>query len=470
MIDQNTQSYLQSIIDATPSREGDLAAVIARGRRRRQTVLRGKAFGVMVAVVAAMGSAVFLSPGRHPIGGGDQLAELELPGGLVVEVHPDPVEKQGALVYVGRLGPAPTFDTTILGTEIALVRRPATDLIVPPAGDSQKKNALHASTLVYLGDLNGAQIALQVSDLGPLGLGSDILCVFWGNGTRITGGGDCEFSDSPASRVTADPPIGSLLLWTRLPANASVVILELPDGSRYWQRPTARTAFFNLPDGRSLHDTQLSVLDADGSVLTTGIPTDLQQAVPTTWTATPTTWIPAAVGPELVEVPVADMTVIMKPGLDSQEEIESRLSLVRGYVPGSGVHLASYSGPLGVDIYRFTSTDPTPGPALDGPAVCIAEAPVGQPVNGWTCTTSSELLPEYGILSTGNSASDGSDYSMAVVVGTRVETVVIETTTGYTIVIHPAGSIAYAAWSDHPPLRVTAFHDDGTTASEVVAP
>jgi hypothetical protein len=160
----------------------------------------------------------------------------------------------------------------------------------------------------------------------------------------------------------------------------------------------------------------------------------------------------------------------MKPGLDSQEEIESRLSLVRGYVPGSGVHLASYSGPLGVDIYRFTSTDPTPGPALDGPAVCIAEAPVGQPVNGWTCTTSSELLPEYGILSTGNSASDGSDYSMAVVVGTRVETVVIETTTGYTIVIHPAGSIAYAAWSDHPPLRVTAFHDDGTTASEVVAP
>ena len=79
-------------------------------------------------------------------------------------------------------------------------------------------------------------------------------------------------------------------------------------------------------------------------------------------------------------------------------------------------------------------------------------------------------IPFYGIVGMSGSESDRGDYTMSIEVGTKAENVVIETTTGYTIVIRPAGGVAYAAWKRHPPLRVTVFHDDGTTASEVVAP
>jgi hypothetical protein len=183
-----------------------------------------------------------------------------------------------------------------------------------------------------------------------------------------------------------------------------------------------------------------------------------------------TTWIPPDAGPELVEVPLADLDIIMEPGMATQEEIDSKLAEAYGYVPGSGVHLATYPGPSRTDIYRFTSTDTSPGPGTDGPAVCTAEAPFGQPINGWTCGGPTERTAEYGIWGTGSSVSDRGDYTMTIEVGTKAENVVIETTTGYTIVIRPAGGVAYAAWKQHPPLRVTVFHYDGTTSSEVVGP
>jgi hypothetical protein len=66
-------------------------------------------------------------------------------------------------------------------------------------------------------------------------------------------------------------------VWTQLPANASAVVLELADGSGYWQRPTARTVFFNLPDERSLASTQVSMLDVDGNVLTASRSMDPEQ-------------------------------------------------------------------------------------------------------------------------------------------------------------------------------------------------
>jgi hypothetical protein len=50
--------------------------------------------------------------------------------------------------------------------------------------------------------------------------------------------------------------------------------MELPDGSTYWQRPAARTVFFNLPDGSFLNDASLSALDAEGNVIRLGVADD----------------------------------------------------------------------------------------------------------------------------------------------------------------------------------------------------
>lgn len=277
MIDEDTRSYVQSIVEAAPQRVGDLDAVVAHGQRRKRVTRIGTVAAVMVAVVVTVGSLTWLRPQPQPVASGDQPLELELPGGFVVSVAPSPVELEGALVYLGLLGPEPRFDRTTLGTEIMLTRRSASELVVPPAGNPLEQNALQASTMVYLGDLNGAQIALQVNKGWLFGILTDAqLCVFWGNGTPVTGGGDCSVSDGPISTATTDPPIGGLLVWAQLPEDTSAVRLELPDGSSYWQRPTARTVFFNLPDGRSLANTHLSALDADGKLLRTRRSTDTE--------------------------------------------------------------------------------------------------------------------------------------------------------------------------------------------------
>lgn len=183
-----------------------------------------------------------------------------------------------------------------------------------------------------------------------------------------------------------------------------------------------------------------------------------------------TVWIPPDAGPELVEVPVGDLNVTMEPGSASQEEIDAKLSNVRGYVPGSGIHLATYPGPARVDIYRFTSVDASFGPGPDGPMTCTAVVEFGRSVEGWGCGGPLEPIAEYGIWGMGRSQTDRGDYTMTIEVGTEAENVVIETTTGYTIVIRQAGGVAYAEWKHHPPLRVTVFHYDGTTVSEVVGP
>ena len=82
---------------------------------------------------------------------------------------------------------------------------------------------------------------------------------------------------------------------------------------------------------------------------------------------------------------------------------------------------------------------------------CTAEVTFGENADRWSCGGGTDVAAKHGILGMGASESDRGDRTMTIEVGTAAESVVIETATGYTIVIRPAGGIAYAAWKQHPP-------------------
>ena len=276
MIDPLARSYVRSVLDTVPARSGNMAMVLARGRRQRIARYTAVAVaGVVMATAAAVAVAALRPTWPVAVTGEGDVTSVELPGQFIVQVVPGSVVSEGAHVYQGQLGPEPAFDTTDLGTEIPLIPGPAADLVVPIeifaplTGD----NALHATTMIYLGEINGAQIALDITNGRALGLNADLLCGYWGNGTQVTGGGKCPLPGHPLALLTADPPLGNVIVWTRLPENTSVVTMTLPDGSSYWQRPTSSTVFFDLADGRSLAGATLTALDGAGTELVTMSPT-----------------------------------------------------------------------------------------------------------------------------------------------------------------------------------------------------
>lgn len=279
MIDEATRNYVKTIVENTPPRVGNIDSVLARGRRRRLANRIGTAVSVAVVAVLAIGVTAWLRPVDRPVATGTDVTMLELPGGFAVYVESDSVESKGAIVYVGVPGPEPLFDTTTLGTEVPLTRHPASEFIAPDVFD--------AATMVYLGDINGAQIALQVTDGGllPPSTSDGILCVYIGDHKPIPSGGDCYIIDGPRAGTMVDPPLGGWLVWPRLPEATAAVQLELDDGTRYWQQPVARTVFFNLTDGSPLTDASLAAIDRDGNVIETA-------------TAEPTTPPPATPPPE----------------------------------------------------------------------------------------------------------------------------------------------------------------------------
>jgi hypothetical protein len=179
--------------------------------------------------------------------------------------------------------------------------------------------------------------------------------------------------------------------------------------------------------------------------------------------------VPPDVGPELTEVPIGDLNVVMQPGHATQDEVDSALEGLSGYVAGSGALQATYIGERRIDIYHFTVVEGGVGVGPEGPMTCTAEVEFGRPVEGWGCTGGvQEDALDFGIAGMGLSTSDRGDYTMTVEVGPAVETVVIETSSEYTIVIVPAAGIAYAEWRNHRPVRVTVFSSDGNTGSELV--
>lgn len=220
---------------------------------------------VAVVVVAAVGAAAALDwmRGRSDVvvDSASVVSELELVDGLVVPVLGSPVQSEGALVYRGALGPEPAFDVSGLGTEMALSDGPPEALVVPPSANPLERNALRADRIVYLGDINTAQMALHVFE--------GELCLFAGNRTPVSGSGTCPVPGGPLDGAYDDPPIGGWTVWAYVPPETSVVRMVLDDGSSFWQRPRARTVFFNLPDGRDLGKPSLTAYDLDGEILLT---------------------------------------------------------------------------------------------------------------------------------------------------------------------------------------------------------
>ncbi|MCZ7532521.1 MAG: hypothetical protein M5U23_03780 [Acidimicrobiia bacterium] len=271
IVDEASRTYVQSIVEATPGRSGDLEAVVTRGRHRRRLTSTATVIGAVLVTVLVMSPLVVLMSGRdHAPTAGTDATTLHLPGGFDVSVEPPPVESYGAWVYVGALAMEPSFDTAALGTEIPIERRGASDLVIPPPGNPRERNALQATTIVYLGDLGIAQLALDPSDSGEL-------CIFFGNGTEITGGGYCAVKDTPEFGFGADPAVGWWLVWSRLPQDAAVVQIELPDGSSYWQRPVARTVVFHgVGTSKAFEQSRATAFDAKGSVLLIESPSYLE--------------------------------------------------------------------------------------------------------------------------------------------------------------------------------------------------
>jgi hypothetical protein len=269
--DTTIYAYVTDTIEAVPPRHGDLSSVVKRGRsirRRKRTVLAaGSVVGMCLAVLPLL---LTLGSSPSPIGEYGGESEFMFATGFRVAVIGEPIESEGALVFAGAPAePANArFDLARLGTEYPIDRRNAADLVVPPPGDPFESNALHASTLVYLGDAGGAQLALQETD--------GETCVFLGNGTEVTGGGFCGITDAPTIGYSADPQFpqsrGGWLVWSMLPTDTSVVTVTLPNGDTFWQRPVSRTAFFAIVSLDTLQDATATAFDSSGAVIATRAP------------------------------------------------------------------------------------------------------------------------------------------------------------------------------------------------------
>ena len=254
-VDESTRTYVHSVIDAVPPRTGDLRRVVSAGRRRRRTRQVGGFAAAVTALVVVLSPLVLMRPTPSDFTAGSTV--VRLPGNFDVPVEPvPPLESRGALVYVGAPAPEPLFDTSSLGTEVVIERADASRLVIPPGADQREPNALRSSTFVYIGDIGPTQLALNDYE-------GDTLCIFFGNGTEVTGHGRCGLSTWVQIGWSADPVMESWLLWSRLPEEASVVQIELPDGRTFWQRPIARTVFFYI-DGVNLAGAKARALDVNG--------------------------------------------------------------------------------------------------------------------------------------------------------------------------------------------------------------
>jgi hypothetical protein len=258
MIDQELRKTVRAQVAAIPPTTGDLDRVLARGRRRRRATRAGQVGALSVVVVVGLLAAVTGVPGTGgPVASGG-VARLELTDGFDVRVVDRPVRSNGALVYQALPGPEPGFDTTSIGTEIPVVTGPPSALVVPISDNPV--NALQADRMVYLGDVDQAQVALHV-------FGGD-LCLFLGNHTEVAGGGTCG-ADGFTSGDALDPPVGNWAAWSGLSEGVAVVTVTTADGRVFWQRPVGRTVFFHLPDDSAITRDMLVGLDPEGNEVAT---------------------------------------------------------------------------------------------------------------------------------------------------------------------------------------------------------
>ncbi|MCP4086300.1 MAG: hypothetical protein GY745_14780 [Actinomycetia bacterium] len=121
--------------------------------------------------------------------------------------------------------------------------------------------ALRSEVLISLGEIDQAQIGLHRFN--------DSVCVYLGNFTTVTGGGECNQAGDLNLTIngfpSVDPPIGGWFAAVGLPTPTSIVVATFTNSHTQWQRPVGRTAFFLTPDGVDIQD--LTLLDATGQEL-----------------------------------------------------------------------------------------------------------------------------------------------------------------------------------------------------------
>jgi hypothetical protein len=444
-VETRLQATFRSVAANTEveDRLDEVLTTAAKSHPLRRPVLVGAAVSVTALALLTVGSVLWLRPADQPFAGDIEPMVVELPGGFVVNVAPDSVESEGAVVYVGLPGPEPTFDPATLGTEIALTRRAASDLVMPPSSNPLERNALHATTMVYLGDINGAQIALQASEGGLLDIdGADRLCVFFGNGTPITGGGTCDLVNGLAFAAGAtDPPVGDWVVWTGLPEAVAVVTAQTVDGATYWQRPVARTVYFNLPDGTSVRPSTLTALNASGNNITESAP----EGVPDlTLTVNP------GPGPGLSADELAAMAG--SPNIVVVEGTSQRV----GWVQADAILF---------DIIEFRSLGEEPQRNPDEVSTCLAV------VSAETGFTDTACHPETNPPTAGSISGWGTDGSFNWIAETGpggMQRAMVTTTQGRTIEIQTA-RIVFAAWpiTWGPPQSLTFFDQTGTALGTI---
>lgn len=269
MSDQTVIEMVRHEIGAVPARAGHLEAVIRRGKRRRFRYRAMTSSAAALGAAALVGGMLFaVRPMADPVASN---GALELVDGFSVAVGAEVADYDGFSVYQAEPAPAVPggVDLGELGTEIEIQPHRAADFVVPYSDNP--RNGLQAHRIVYLGDLEGAQVALHDFE--------GKLCVYLGNRTNTTGSGGCATDQGLVGGDTVDPPVGEWLAWTHLPESARVVTAQTPDGVRYWQRVTANTAVFITPDGVTVDPTTLVALGDTGTTVATtaGMELDLAE-------------------------------------------------------------------------------------------------------------------------------------------------------------------------------------------------
>jgi hypothetical protein len=176
------------------------------------------------------------------------------------------VVEQDPLILQPSQGPAPRFDTSVLGAEVALhAAESASDI---PAGFLSQVRSPSMGTdpldpdrpVIHVGYLE--EIG---SDLLVYGTRSNGYCVWVSDGTGS--GSTCANFNLYAHGVVLTGtgyPVGHAAV--RVPEATSVVTLQVDSGEIQWQRPSAGWALFPLRVTESTHLTT-TAYDADGTLI-----------------------------------------------------------------------------------------------------------------------------------------------------------------------------------------------------------
>ncbi|GBD84604.1 hypothetical protein BMS3Abin02_00998 [bacterium BMS3Abin02] len=243
------------------------------------SVTTGPAVGAMISVMVTLKDGVdpeTVAAGIHDLTDFAQVSYspaiaatisqeyLEAVLGDATIIHHDPI------VYQPQPGPAPVFDTSVLGTEVELEAATATteslDSTLQSIDTFRSPRFLGATPtplegpIVYIGAIDdGARLVLafindrdyfEITVKGSeAGAGGGRLGAFY-YGVTSGGGGDDGW-----------------YMTVRVPLETSVVVFELDDGTSLWQRPIAGHGLFPVASDISGISGTITALAVDGTVI-----------------------------------------------------------------------------------------------------------------------------------------------------------------------------------------------------------